>query len=30
MLVGGFLVVMAVFTLVHEGRRTLQRRSQGP
>jgi hypothetical protein len=29
-LVGGFLVVMAVFTFIHEGRRTLVRRSAGP
>jgi pimeloyl-ACP methyl ester carboxylesterase len=29
-LVGGFLVVMAVFTFIHEGRRTLARRSAGP
>lgn len=29
-LVGGFLVVMAVFTFIHEGRRTLARRSERP
>jgi hypothetical protein len=29
-LIGGFLVVMAVLTFVHEGRRMLARRSQGP